>query len=177
MAEQIKLVNDDFQGHVDILRHACRGILVREGKVLLCCESDNDKYIIPGGGVEGSETYAECCEREMLEETGIQVRAVTGYLDIEELFDVWNHVNHYFICEFVKDTGARHLTKAEARAGYRNVWLPLERALEIFGNYEAYHDKNIADFGLYRREYTALKEYEKMIKDLGETRNGRRMYT
>ena len=80
MAEQIKLVNDDFQGHVDILRHACRGILVQEGKVLLCCESDNDKYIIPGGGVEGSETYAECCEREMLEETGIQVRAVTGYL-------------------------------------------------------------------------------------------------
>ena len=48
MAEQIKLVNDDFQGHVDILRHACRGILVREGKVLLCCESDNDKYIING---------------------------------------------------------------------------------------------------------------------------------
>ena len=35
----------------------------------------------------------------------------------------------------------------------------LEEALEIFGRYEDFHKTNLADYGLYRREYFALKEY------------------
>ncbi|BDC92123.1 hypothetical protein TRBR_02200 [Treponema bryantii] len=33
-------------------------------------ESKNNKYIIPGDGVENGETLEECCERELVEETG-----------------------------------------------------------------------------------------------------------
>ena len=87
----LELKNDDFLGYVKHLRHACRGILVKDGKVLLGYESKNNKYIIPGGGVENEETLGE--------------------------------------------------------------------ALEIFGRYEDFHKTNIADYGLYRREYFALKEY------------------
>jgi predicted acetyltransferase/ADP-ribose pyrophosphatase YjhB (NUDIX family) len=159
-AKQLQLINDDYLGHVEKLRHACRGILVNDGNVLLCYEANNDKYIIPGGGVEGNETYFECCEREMLEETGMKVRATKGFLDIEELFDVWRHFNHYFACELVEDTGNQQLTEAEARAGYICVWKPLDEALEIFGKYEDYHASNIADYGLYRREFAALEEYK-----------------
>ncbi|SEA25042.1 Predicted acetyltransferase [Lachnospiraceae bacterium NK3A20] len=158
---QMQLINDDYLGHVDVLRHACRGILVHDGKLLLCYEPNSDKYITPGGGLEGNETYAECCEREMLEETGMKVRAETAYLDVEELFDVQQHINHYFICDFVEDTGCRHLTEAEKRAGYTYVWMPLAEAMELFAKYEDYHDRNIAIYGLYKREFTALKEYEK----------------
>ena len=43
------------------------------------------------------------------------------------------------------------------------MWIPLKQAIEIFGKYEDYHDKDIAVYGLYKREYTALKEYEKII--------------
>ena len=161
-AKHIQLINDDYLGHVEHLRHACRGILVRDGKVLLNYESNNSKYIIPGGGVEENETYAECCEREMLEETGMKVRAITEYLEIEELFDVWRHINHYFVCELLEDTGRQNLTEAEKRAGYVCRWVPFAEALDIFGKYEDFHASNIADYGLYRREYTALKEYEQV---------------
>ena len=89
--KKLELKNDDFLGYVNTLRHACRGILVKDGKVLLGYESNNNKYIIPGGGVENEETLGE--------------------------------------------------------------------ALEIFGRYEDFHKTNIADYGLYRREYFALKEY------------------
>jgi hypothetical protein len=41
--------------------------------------------------------------------------------------------------------------------------MSLPQALEIFGRYEDYRATNIAVFGLYRREYSALKEYEKFI--------------
>ena len=130
----LELKNDDFLGYVNTLRHACRGILVKDGKVLLGYESNNNKYIIPGGGVE-------------------------NYLDISELFLDWNHINHYFVCELVEETGKLHLTEAEAKAGCVCVWKTLEEALEIFGRYEDFHKTNIADYGLYRREYFALKEY------------------
>lgn len=157
--KKIQLKNDDFLGYVKHLRHACPGIVVKDGKVLLGYESKNDKYIISGGGVEEGETLSLCCERELLEETGMQVRAKEEYLEIEELFCDWRHVNHYFVCELVKDTGNVNLTEAEARAGCTFKWLPMAQALDIFGSYEEYHKTNIADYGLYRREFTALKEF------------------
>ena len=97
----------------------------------------------------------------MLEETGMIVRASRNYLDIEEFFNVWQHVNHYFVCEYVGDTGEQHLTEGEQKAGCTFVWMTVEEALEIFGKYEDYHDTDIAVYGLYLREYTALNEYKK----------------
>lgn len=73
---KLQLINDDYLGNVEHLRHACRGILVNNGKVLLSYETVFGKYIIPGGGVEEGETFQQCCEREMLEETGMKVRAL-----------------------------------------------------------------------------------------------------
>ena len=164
---QMQIINEDFLGHVEINRHACRGIMVRDGKILLCHEPKSGLYIIPGGGVEGHEDYSKCCEREMLEETGYRTKAKTEYLDIEELFDVWRHINHYFICELIEDTGVQHLTEAEKLAGYTNVWMPFQDAMDIFGKYEDYHETDIAVYGLYKRELAALKEYESITPTTG----------
>ena len=89
----------------------------------------------------------------------MQVRVKEEYLEIGELFLDWNHINHYFVCELIKDTGSINLTAAERQAGCTFKWLSMEEALDIFGSYEEYHKTNIADFGLDRREYFALKEY------------------
>ena len=142
--KKLELKNDDFLGFVKHLRHACRGIVVHEGKVLLGYEEKNNKYIIPGGGLEDGETYEQCCERELLEETGMQVRAKEEYLEIEELFLDWNHINHYFVCELIEDTGKPDLTEAEELAGYTDVWIPFDEALAIFAGYEKYHKNDIA---------------------------------
>ena len=163
--KKLQLKNDDYLGYVNHLRHACRGIVVNDGKVLLGYEEKNDKYIIPGGGVENGETYEQCCERELLEETGMLVRAKEEYLEIEELFADWRHINHYFVCELIKETGSVNLTEDEKNAGCTFKRLPMEDALNIFGRYEDFHKTNIADYGLYRREFFALKEYSKIIKD------------
>ena len=117
--KNLQLINDDYLGYVNRLRHACRGIVVNDGKVILSYESKNDKYMIPGGGVEGDESYAECCERELLEETGIKVRAIEEYLEIEELFLDWKHINHYFVCEHIEDTGNRISLKVKRQRDIR----------------------------------------------------------
>ena len=157
--KKLQLKNDDYLGRVDHLRHAGRGILVKDGNVLLCYEANDDKYLIPGGGLEAGETLEQCCERELLEETGMEVQAGENFLDIDELFLDWRHVCHYFECQLVRDTGSLRLTQREASAGCTFVWKPLPEALEIFSCYEDFHETNIADYGLYRREYFALREY------------------
>ena len=60
----------------------------------------------------GTEISAECCGREIQEVTGYRTKAVSGYLDIEALFDVRRHIPHCFMCELIKDTGCQHLTEA-----------------------------------------------------------------
>ena len=43
-------------------------------KVLLTRRADNGCWCLPGGHVESGESVKEACEREVLEETGLQVR-------------------------------------------------------------------------------------------------------
>ncbi|MDP1715768.1 MAG: NUDIX domain-containing protein [Anaerolineales bacterium] len=43
-------------------------------KVLLTRRTDNGRWCLPGGGMESGESAAEACEREVWEETGLQVR-------------------------------------------------------------------------------------------------------
>ena len=163
--EVLQLMYDDYKGYIKTLRHACRGIIIEGGKVLLCYESNKGKYIIPGGGQENNESLEQCCEREMLEETGLVVTAKHAYLDIDDFFLDWRHINHYFICDIIEDTGKLHLTENENEAGYKTVWLPLEKATEIFGKYKAFRKTNTADYGLYRREFLALTEASKILKE------------
>lgn len=157
--KKMQLINDDFTGRIEHIRDACRGLLVNDGKILLTYEINNDRYMIPGGGVEEGEMLEECCERELLEETGMKVKVIDNYLEIEELYDTWRHTQHFFICELIEDTGEVHLTEAEEEAGYKSVWMPVEEALELFGRFETFRSWNIPDYGLYRREYIAIKEY------------------
>lgn len=42
-------------------------------KILLTRRDDNGQWCLPGGQMEPGESAAECCEREVLEETGLRV--------------------------------------------------------------------------------------------------------
>ncbi|WP_036498125.1 NUDIX hydrolase [Nocardia aobensis] len=48
-----------------------------DGRILLIRRTDNDRYSIPGGGMELGETVADAVVREVEEETGVLVRATT----------------------------------------------------------------------------------------------------
>jgi ADP-ribose pyrophosphatase YjhB (NUDIX family) len=43
-------------------------------RVLLTRRADDGRWCIPGGGMEPGESAEECCRREVLEETGLEVR-------------------------------------------------------------------------------------------------------
>lgn len=69
----------------DGIAHFVVGVAVfRDRKLLVVRRVPDDfhggMYELPGGGVESGETFAECVERELFEETGLRVRRITDFL-------------------------------------------------------------------------------------------------
>ncbi|QBS43559.1 NUDIX hydrolase [Nocardia sp. CS682] len=95
--------------------------LVRDdqGRILMIRRSDNNKYSIPGGGLEAGETVSEAVVREVKEETGIDVRVT----DIIGVFSNPGHViayddgevrQEFSICFHAEPVGGKLQTSIES---------------------------------------------------------------
>lgn len=150
-----------FEQHTRI-REACRGIVVKDEKILLVYEVNTDQWFIPGGGVEPLESMEDCCIRELAEETGYVINPLDHCLTINEYYEEWLFVSHYFICEITGHT-QRLLTERERDAGLESRWILLEEAIDIFSKYHEYADDEMKR-GAYFREYKALTAYSELLR-------------
>ncbi len=141
-------------------RTGCRGIVVRDGQILLSHETVTGWYLLPGGGLEPGETPEACCVREIEEETGYVVRPLRQFLTLNEYYEEYRYVSHYFVCGIVR-RGEQRLTASEARRGLEPAWVPLAEAVELFSRHADYDGVDEDRRGSYLREYTALTEYLK----------------
>lgn len=141
-------------------RVGCRAVVVRDGNILLSHETQTGWYLVPGGGLEEGETLEACCVREVEEETGWIVRPVRQFLTLNEYYEEYRYVSHYFVCE-ITGSGKMRLTEAEARRGLEPDWMPLQEAVTLFSRHASYAATNEEKRGSYLREYTALQEYLK----------------
>lgn len=141
-------------------RIGCRGIIVRDGKILISHEVNTGYYLIPGGGLEDGETPEQCCVREVLEETGYIVKPIKQYLTVNEYYGDYHFISHYFICEMLGEE-QQHLTDEEQLRGLVPEWLDIESIFNIYKKYNDYAFENEDKCGAYLREYKALCEYIK----------------
>ncbi len=145
------------------IREACRGIVVSDDKILLTYEVNSDQWFIPGGGVEDNESLEEGCARELAEETGCAVEARRRYLTINEYYEEWHFISHYYICDCVGEAN-RKLTERETLAGLEPRWVPLQEAINIFSKHQDYAAEDEMKRGAYLREYEALLCFLKNVK-------------
>lgn len=138
-------------------RIGCRGIVIDDGKILLSYEVNTDQWFIPGGGLEKGENLEECCIRELAEETGYLVLPQKQFLTINEYYQDWLFVSHYFICEVAGKT-ERKLTQREVESGLIPKWIPLDEAVRIFSTHADYDGINEMKRGAYYRELNALEK-------------------
>ena len=137
------------------IREAGRGIVVENNKILLTHELNTGVYMSPGGGLEENETLSDCCVRELREETGVEVKPIRQFLRIKEYCPECLYVSNYFICEKTGEC-SQSLTEIEVEHGAVPEWMEIEKALELFGEYQTKRE----DIGsLYLREYTMLNKY------------------
>jgi 8-oxo-dGTP pyrophosphatase MutT (NUDIX family) len=158
MARELELIGENYSGKWERTRTACRGIVIREGHILLSYETSSRCCMIPGGGLEPGEDEQDGCIREVAEETGFLIRPSPCILVIHEY--VWNlkHTNRYFAGEVIGRV-ERNLTERERLAGMGPRWYPLEDALAEFCRFQSDESLHPMWRGLYRREYTALTEF------------------
>lgn len=146
------------------LREGCRGIVVKEGKILVSREETTGTVMIPGGGLEAGETREECCRRELEEETGYTIEPEKCYLEIDEYYGEYKFVGYYFVCSIV-GTCERRPTEEEMKIGMSPVWMDIGEFTDILSRYSDYADTDEDRCGMYLREYTAMNEYFKLTGD------------
>jgi len=63
-------------GRNGVLRPGASALIFDESRerILLTQREDNGRWCLPGGGMDPGESAAEACVREVLEETGLEVR-------------------------------------------------------------------------------------------------------
>ena len=155
--KKLEIIGDNYFGRWDNVRTACRGIVIRDGEILLCHETVTDLWMIPGGGLEGEESENDCCVRETAEETGYLIETSPCVLQINEYYEDWNYVSRYFLGT-VLGQGERKLTEREEEVGMEAEWLPVKEAIAIFAQHASYGDTDEMKRGIYLREYLALTE-------------------
>ena len=139
-------------------RDGSRAIIISGDKILLSHEIISGWWLIPGGGIENTETPEECVIREVREETGMIVRPKEQFLTMHEYYEEYRYTSCYFVCE-VTGEAQMELTEAEKKRGLAAEWIPLKEAVEIFSKHESYAATSEEKRGSYQREFMALTEY------------------
>lgn len=103
--------NYDPSGTVEV-RPSVRGIVIRDGKVLLVHSLKYDYYKFPGGGIEPGEGMEEALCREIREETGFAVvpGSVREYGLVRRISrgkhaDMFLQDNSYYLCDIGPSVG------------------------------------------------------------------------
>lgn len=158
MFKEIDIWGDNRFETYSRTRIGCRGIVVQDGKLLVSREEVSDYWMLPGGGLEETETLEACCTREVLEETGYLVEPIEKFLVINEYYEECRYISHFFVCKVV-GTGEQKLTKAERMRGLIPKWVDIQFFLDIVSDHQKYASTNEEKRGAYLREYTAIKQY------------------
>ena len=118
------------------IRPSVRGIILRDGKVLMVHSRKYDYYKFPGGGIEAGESQEEALCREIREETGclIEPDSIREYglahrRSREEDADLFIQDNFYYLCT-AKAAAAQELDDYEAEEGFTPVFVTAAQAIE-----------------------------------------------
>lgn len=118
-------------------RHAARGIVLRQDRILLLFTERYNDFSLPGGGVDGDEEIQIALKRELEEETGARdVRVQEHYGFIEEYrphwkpeYDLMHMTSHFFVCAVAPELAAARMESYEIANGMKPLWVPVVEAM------------------------------------------------
>lgn len=152
-------------------RPSVRGIIIKDGKILMIHSMKYDYYKLPGGGIEKGESYEEALIREVKEESGYTIKPDSirefGYVRRKSkgmIEDIFIQDNYYFVCETEEIQTLQNLDDYEADELFTPEFISIEQAL--YTNKTADHKEKALSrtFGaMIERENRVLEIIEKEL--------------
>ncbi len=146
------------------VRQAVRAVLLNNNnEITLMYIAKYDVYKLPGGGVDEDESLDEAFVREMMEETGCEVKKTDTIGVTIEKRDQWKmfQVSHCFIAK-AKKVKSLELTDEEKESEFSLQWISsIDEALELVNKNKSdrYDNKYIK-----ARDYSILRSAKEMMK-------------
>jgi A/G-specific adenine glycosylase len=98
------------------------GVVHKNGRVLIALRPSEgllgNLWEFPGGKLKGEESLAECCRRETLEETGLEVEVGKRFSVVEHSFTHFRITLHAFHCRYLRG-------RARPRSSQKIRWVKL----------------------------------------------------
>ena len=93
------------------VRTSAKALVIKDGCMLAVKINDNGEefFIMPGGGQQAGELLPDACEREVAEETGIEVKARDAVFIIEgSEGEPFHRVDIVFLCDYIGESEKEH---------------------------------------------------------------------
>ncbi|MCK0715935.1 NUDIX hydrolase [Chromohalobacter sarecensis] len=118
-------------------RHAARGIVLRDDRMLLLFTERYNDFSLPGGGIDEGEDIVVALKRELEEETGardVQVKEHYGFIEEyrpywKPQFDLMHMTSHFFMCDVAPKLADARMESYEVANGMKPIWVPVSEAV------------------------------------------------
>ena len=120
-------------------KRAVRAIAFYKDKLLLMHLGTSDTYVLPGGSLEPDESLEEGLRREMLEETGHEIRSCVQTLNILENLEGFDREHYFYRVELGEKIADTTMTKEETALNMSCRYLKPEKALELMSMHQGTH--------------------------------------
>ena len=140
-------------------RPSIRGVIIRNGKLLLIYSQKFNYYKFAGGGAENGENHEATLIREIKEETGFTVipesikeygRVLRRHKDAMDENGIFEQENFYYFCDVEDITGDTKLDDYEEDEGFTPVWMNAFDA--SIHNRELLYSKEAAELSKSKKE-------------------------
>lgn len=127
----------DKSSHVYMERLACKGLVMKENKLLMVTTNEGH-CMFPGGGVDVGESNEAAVTREVLEETGYKCIVVGSHIcrTHERKIDKYEPdkftvlINDFYTCIVEDKNYGQNLEGYEINLEFKAEWLTVKEALE-----------------------------------------------
>lgn len=117
------------------IRTSAKAVIIRDGRLLAVKLSDGKEewYILPGGGQDSEELLPQTVEREVCEETGMEVQCRDLLFVIEGVHgENFHRIDLVFLCDYLGKAECAALHKDTSQIGFEWLDLSVLNRLPLF---------------------------------------------
>ncbi len=119
------------------IRIGARGIVLNDnGEIAIFNKQNKNEFKLPGGGVEAGETPEEGFLREVIEETGCDVKIIKkiGFIIENKTQNNFRQKSYIFVSKVINDRGHLNLTEKENDEGAKLIWTTPENGHKLIND-------------------------------------------